>query len=156
MPMRIQELLPGTQERVDRNTNHDVKGRIDHQTEQNVTALAGAAPSVIDQRIAELQREWDVERALEANAALVILTSTAMGVFVNRKWFAVTAAASVFLLQHALQGWCPPLPILRRLGVRTYSEIDEEKEALRILRGDFHPTQDPADAIAQARGKKLS
>lgn len=154
--MNIQDLLPGTQDRVDRNTKRAVKKRIDHQTEQSVTALADASPTAIDRRIEELEREWDTERALEANAALVILTSTAMGVFVNRGWFAVTAAASAFLLQHALQGWCPPLPILRRLGVRTHLEIDEEKEALRILRGDFHETHDPADAIAQARGKKLS
>jgi hypothetical protein len=35
-----------------------------------------------------------------------------------------------FLLQHGLQGWCPPLPVLRRLGVRTQREIDAEKYAL--------------------------
>ncbi|WP_407921819.1 hypothetical protein, partial [Corallococcus sp. AB049A] len=27
-----------------------------------------------------------------------------------------------FLLQHGLQGWCPPLPLLRRLGLRTRGE----------------------------------
>jgi hypothetical protein len=35
-----------------------------------------------------------------------------------------------FLLQHALQGWCPPVPILRRLGYRTAREIFEERLAL--------------------------
>jgi len=35
-----------------------------------------------------------------------------------------------FLLQHGMQGWCPPLPILRRLGVRTRGEIDREKYEL--------------------------
>jgi hypothetical protein len=38
-----------------------------------------------------------------------------------------------FLLQHALQGWCPPLPILRRMGVRTRGEIDQEKYELKAL-----------------------
>jgi hypothetical protein len=42
-----------------------------------------------------------------------------------------------FLLQHALQGWCPPLPVLRRLGVRTADEINQERYALKALRGDF-------------------
>jgi hypothetical protein len=42
-----------------------------------------------------------------------------------------------FLLQHAVQGWCPPLPLLRRLGVRTADEINEERYALKALRGDF-------------------
>jgi hypothetical protein len=44
---------------------------------------------------------------------------------------------TAFLFQHAVQGWCPPLPILRRLGFRTASEIDTERYALKALRGDF-------------------
>jgi hypothetical protein len=36
-------------------------------------------------------------------------------------------------LQHALQGWCPPVPVLRRLGYRTQPEIEEERCALRAL-----------------------
>ena len=42
-----------------------------------------------------------------------------------------------FLLQHAVQGWCRPVPIFRRLGIRTASEIDAERYALRMIRGDF-------------------
>ena len=42
-----------------------------------------------------------------------------------------------FLLQHAMQGWCPPIPILRRMGIRTASEIDTERCALKVIRGDF-------------------
>jgi hypothetical protein len=38
---------------------------------------------------------------------------------------------------HAVQGWCPPVPVLRRLGFRTASEIDHERYALKALRGDF-------------------
>jgi hypothetical protein len=44
---------------------------------------------------------------------------------------------TAFLLQHALQGWCPPVPVFRRLGVRTTAEIDRERYALKALRGDF-------------------
>lgn len=35
------------------------------------------------------------------------------------------------------QGWAPPVPILRTIGVRTLQEIDHEKYALKALRGDF-------------------
>jgi len=42
-----------------------------------------------------------------------------------------------FLFQHAVQGWCPPVPVFRRMGVRTRKEIDREKYALKALRGDF-------------------
>jgi hypothetical protein len=44
----------------------------------------------------------------------------------------------LFFLQHALQGWCPPLPIFRKLGYRTKDEIAKEKYALKLLRGDFN------------------
>ena len=59
---------------------------------------------------------------------------------------------AAFLLQHALQGWCPPLPLLRRMGMRTSAEIHEEIIALRILRGDFlERVQYPERALASAR-----
>jgi hypothetical protein len=39
----------------------------------------------------------------------------------------------LLLLMHALQGWCPPLPVIRKLGVRTAKEIFEEKTAYRCF-----------------------
>ena len=44
-----------------------------------------------------------------------------------------------FLLQHAIQGWCRPVPFFRKRGARTMREIDEERFALKALRGDFGP-----------------
>lgn len=38
---------------------------------------------------------------------------------------------------HALQGWCPPLPVFRCYGFRTAAEIDYERYALKAIRGDF-------------------
>jgi hypothetical protein len=58
-------------------------------------------------------------------------------VTVSRKWLLLSAAVGGFLLQHAVSGWCPPIPLLRRLGIRTRSELDREKFALEALRGDF-------------------
>jgi hypothetical protein len=37
------------------------------------------------------------------------------------------------LFQPGVQDRCPPLPILRRLGVRIRGEIDREKHALKAL-----------------------
>ena len=42
-----------------------------------------------------------------------------------------------FFIWHALQGWCPPIPILRYFKIRTRPEIDREKYALKAMRGDF-------------------
>lgn len=58
-----------------------------------------------------------------------------------------------FLFQHAIQGWCPPLPILRRLGFRTAEEINQERYALKALRGDFEAQSDnKLDAVLRAVG----
>ncbi|HEV2173318.1 MAG TPA: hypothetical protein VGR71_07115, partial [Nitrospira sp.] len=50
-------------------------------------------------------------------------------------------AVAGFLLQHAVQGWCPTISLFRRLGVRTTQEIDHERYALKALRGDFSRVQ---------------
>ena len=82
-------------------------------------------------RIGALDREWDVERVLEVNASTLALSGLVLGVTVNKKWLLVPGVVLSFLLQHGLQGWCPPLPLLRRLGIRTRGEIDREKYALK-------------------------
>jgi hypothetical protein len=65
------------------------------------------------------------------------LTGLALGFFSDRRWFLLSGAVLAFLAQHAVQGWCPPLAALRRMGVRTRREIDQERYALKALRGDF-------------------
>jgi hypothetical protein len=61
------------------------------------------------------------------------LTGLVLGLTGNRKWLLVPGIVLPFLLQHGLQGWCPPLPLLRRLGFRTRGEIDREKYELLSL-----------------------
>jgi len=130
-------MLPPTTSRVPEHTSDYVNARILHETEINIAYFAGAGREAIDRRLAELDREWDIERTLETNAASISLLGLALGVTVNRKWLFLPAAVAGFLLQHALQGWCPPVAIFRRRGVRTSAEISYERYALKALRGDF-------------------
>ena len=150
--MNDSQLLPSTDERVPRNTRSQVNDRIQGRTLHDVSRFIGADPVFIDERIRELEREWDVERTLEANAAAVSLAGVALGCTVDRRFFLLPGLVAAFLLQHALQGWCPPLPLLRRLGIRTAREIHDEILALRILRGDFlERVETPERALASAR-----
>lgn len=130
-------MLPSTTARVPLHTPQRYNDAIRHQTEANVARLAAAGPEAIEQRLRELDHEWDIERTLEANASTVALLGLGLGAFVDRRFFVLPALVGGFLLQHALQGWCPPVPIFRRLGIRTATEIDEERYALKALRGDF-------------------
>jgi hypothetical protein len=144
--------LPSTDERVPRSTSSIVNNRIQGRTLHDVSRFFGADPVFIDERIAELEREWDIERMLEANAASVALVGLALGIGVDRRFLLLPAAVAAFLLQHALQGWCPPVPLMRRLGIRTSREIHDEIIALRILRGDFlERVESPESALASAR-----
>jgi hypothetical protein len=118
-------------DRVRRSTASELNHQIDRQTEANIQQYSKMNRSAILYRLEALDHEWDVERVLEVNASTLALSGLVLGLTVNRKWFALPGIVLPFLLQHGLQGWCPPLPILRRLGVRTRGEIDREKYALK-------------------------
>ncbi|MDX1657159.1 MAG: hypothetical protein R3310_18255 [Candidatus Competibacteraceae bacterium] len=94
-------------------------------------------PEEIDGRLRELDREWDIERTLEANASSLALAGLGLAKVASGKFILLPVAVLGFLLQHALRGWCPPIPVLRRMGVRTQAEIQLERYALKVLRGDF-------------------
>jgi hypothetical protein len=111
--------------------------RILRRTQAEIVIAAQGGPKAVDRRLAELDAEWDVERCLETGAASLTLIGAAMGATVDRKWYFLPAVVAGFLLQHAIQGWSPPLPLLRKLGVRTADEINRERYALKALRGDF-------------------
>ncbi|HLU39384.1 MAG TPA: DUF2892 domain-containing protein [Planctomycetota bacterium] len=129
-------MLPPTSHRVPRHTAPEVNARIRHDTEARLAYLADK-PEQIQNRLDELDREWDIERVLEVNGSMLALTGLFLGVTGSRKWLLLPTAVVGFCLQHALQGWCPPLSVFRRLGIRTQREIDEERYALKALRGDF-------------------
>lgn len=137
------------QDRVRRHTGAAEIATIDEKTRRNVRAYARRAPNEIGHRIHQLEHEWDVERTLEANASTLALTGAALGTTVNQKWFWLTGVVLTFLFQHATSGWCPPLPVLRKLGVRTQNEIDQEKFALKAIRGDFSRATQGDDPAGQ-------
>lgn len=124
-------------DRVRRHTPPEVNKRIDNEIDTTLQRYTGASKEVLSHRIEELDREWDIERVLETNAASVALLGLALSKMHSRKWMWLPTGVAAFLLQHALQGWCPPVSWFRRLGIRTQGEIDREKYTLKVLRGDF-------------------
>ena len=139
------DLIPPTTSRVAQHTDKEINARIRRQTEANVAYFGKGGSLAIGERLRELDREWDVERLLEANAATIALTGLCLGSLVNRRWFVLPAVVAGFLLQHAIQGWCPPIPVFRRLGMRTQTEIEQERYALKAIRGDFKTIQSNGD-----------
>jgi hypothetical protein len=125
--------MESTAGRVPAHTAPPVNRKIRRMTDASIKYY-GDHPEEIGERLSELDREWDIERTLEANAAAVSVGAVLLGLTVNRKWLLLPAVIGGFLLQHAVQGWCPPLPFFRRMGVRTQTEIERERHALEALR----------------------
>jgi hypothetical protein len=125
------------QERVRKNTSDHINREVDKKIKESIELYSSQDSEMINKRIKQLEQEWDIERALEVNMPIVALVGLALGIFVNPWWFIFPVIVMLFFLEHAIQGWCPPLPIFRSLGFRTKEEIEKERYALKILRGDF-------------------
>ena len=138
-------------DRIRNNTSDEVNKELDRQAAVRVREFADLSDEELTTKISELDHEWDIERMLQTNASVIGLAGLALGLAVNKKWLAVPGVVLPFLFQHAIQGWCPPVPIFRRLGFRTRKEIDREKFALKYLRGDFEKVRELRDDVAAFR-----
>lgn len=119
-----------TYDRIRDNTPDSINQKIDQKSQQNIQYYNKQNEMVIKSRIKELDHEWDIERVLALNASLFALTGTILGITVNKKWLILPVVVTSFLAQHAVQGWCPPLPLFRKSGFRSRKEIDLERYSL--------------------------
>lgn len=128
-------------DRVREHTASHVNQSIDRLTSASIAEHVGQGSETVAKRLAELDQEWDVDRALMVNFAVAgavtftagitrFATSSPFGP--RRKGFLYFFGAQLgFLLLHGLAGWCPPASVFRRLGFRTQREIEVERAALR-------------------------
>jgi hypothetical protein len=128
------------------STKGEVNEDIDMRTIRSISHTVCGGREAIDARIEALDKEWDIERALQMNSAAVTLAGAVLAVTKNKAWLGVPILVSGFLIYHTVKGWCPPLPVLRKFGFRTRDEIAKEKYALKAIRGDFDEIIDPEDA----------
>jgi hypothetical protein len=137
-------------DRVRAHTAAAVLERIDEATVAHLDRAARSDPAEIARRLDALDREWNVDRAIELEASTVGLVGVALGALARPGLLAVPAIVGAALFVHAAQGPYPLLPVFRRLGLRTSREIARERYALKALRGDFHAIGDtmPQNGVA--------
>lgn len=134
-------LQPPTNDRIREHTAEEVNRRIDRET-RGAVAEATSSPGARRARLAELEREWSIDRALMLNFGLVgALTGfKAMSSLKHHGrlggWGVFFWVQMGFLVHHAIRGWCPPLPLFRRLGFRSEKEISAERVALTSSNGE--------------------
>src|SRR5690625_2103053 len=127
--------VSSTSDRVTNQTPSEINERIQRATEASIEYHKNH-PELIERRLQELDEEWDIERTLQTNAASLVLGGSLLGLVVNRLFWTVPIAVSGFLLQHSIQGWCPPLKLLRRSGCRTAREIETDRYALQASKSN--------------------
>lgn len=120
-------------DRVRAHSPRKVNERIDLLLEAELLRHVDAPASKVARRITELDYEWDIDRALMANFALVGGMSFLAGVRKDNRWLYLFGSQMAFLLLHATVGWCPPAALFRRLGFRTHQEINRERCYLEDL-----------------------
>lgn len=140
--------------RVRKNSTDSANLKIDEKTLNNIRRYCDLSEQEITQRLKELDEEWDIERTLEINMSTLALSGIVLSMFGNRKWLALPTVVLGFFAQHALQGWCPPVPIFRFFKVRTRNEINQEKHALKALRGDYENLNAAEEAFVAARKRQ--
>ena len=70
--------MTDTFDRVPRHTSEDINKRIQDEIRSRVRHYA-QRPAEIPTRLRELKEEWDIERAIEANASALAFTGTVLG-----------------------------------------------------------------------------
>lgn len=143
------ELVRG--DKVRANTPPEINQAIDIEIAAIVRFYASKTDYEIGKRIEDLDKEWDIGRIIEIRASTASLIGIILGLKGSKIWFILPTIASTCLLQYAMQGWCPPVSILRRFGFRTRQEIDLEKYALKALRGDFDTISSQDNRIDRAK-----
>ena len=123
-----------TRDRVRNHTPATVNARIDRSTERAIARSAAGGAEAIRARLAELGREWDLDRAVLLAFPIAggasLLAGLRRGRVRANRWLVLFGVQLGFLAWHALVGWCPPAATFRRLGVRTREEIVLERRRL--------------------------
>ncbi|MFD2436832.1 hypothetical protein [Modicisalibacter luteus] len=148
-------MLPSTTSRVERNTADSVNRHIRQQTEENVAYFA-ENPHEIERRLHELDHDWDIERTLEANAAALSLAGITLGATHDKRWLLLPAAVTGFLLQHALQGWCPRLSFSADVGYAPQRKSIRNATRSRRCEGILVVCQPPEQPVLTSEPAKLS
>jgi len=104
--------------------------------EQRLACLADAGPQAIEDRLTQLDHEWTAGRMTKASMGVVIVSGLALATL-NPLWLILPGVGGVLMLSYLFgrTSWLGGL--FHKMGYRQGSEVDQEKMALKVLRGDF-------------------
>ena len=95
-----------------------------------------AHPNEIGRRLDDLDAESSVEKVLQVATAGSALSGFLFALTRSRVWLLLPVASAGLSLQQALSGHSRGYDLVRKLGYRTAKQIEQERFALRSIRGD--------------------
>jgi hypothetical protein len=131
-----EDLQPPQHDRIREHSSDSANQRIDREREtRGAIDDALRSSEARRARLRELDEEWDIDRALMLNFGVVGAYSALRAMSQLRRghiggWTLFFWVQLGFLVNHAVRGWCPPMPLFRRLGFRSAKEIAAERVAL--------------------------
>jgi hypothetical protein len=141
-------------DRVRRLSPPDANRRIDARTRRSIEQTTAGGRAAVDRRLVELQQEWDVDRVLMLNFAVLVFAQL-VAARKDRRWLWGPLVQTPFLLMHATVGWCPPVLWFRPLGFRTRFEIQAEREALLKRAGELPLGDDSSAGVDRVENRRL-
>ena len=137
-------------------TPSGINKAVDEATLESLERYRNASPEEIEARIKELEGSWDLECYVELGSALLTIGGLALA-YRTRKMLFLPLAVQGLVLAHSLPFFDPLTPMLRTFGIWTRQEIEREKQALKLMRGDFSRVEQddtPKNALAAAQGAR--
>ena len=105
--------------------------------EKRLACLAEAGPQAIAERLEEIVDEWSAGRVTKAVIGVSLVVGLALATLVNPWWLVLPAVGGFFLMQYLFGRTSWLGTTFQSMGFRSGSDIDQEKFALKALRGDF-------------------
>lgn len=108
-----------------------------HSLERRLASLADAGAAAIEDRLVKIDREWTVGRCTKVTLGGLIVLGMVLAATVGVWWLILPGVAAVLLLQYFFTHMSWLAILFHNMGFRCGSEVEHEKIALKVLRGDF-------------------
>ncbi len=121
-----------TFDKVRQMTPRTINEKIDRRMLQRVEEISAEGPEAIKARLQELEKEWDLDKVLMLNFAVLVFAQL-VAARKDRRWLWGPLIQTPFMAMHSIMGWCPPSLWFRPMGFRTDKEIQSEREELLAI-----------------------
>lgn len=102
-----------------------------------IASIAEQGPEAVNRRLVELNAEWTIGRWVKVICGFTLIAGLVLSFTLSPWWLLLVGVGGVTLGQYLFFRRSVMGGLLSAAGVRSGTVIDDERVALRVLRGDF-------------------